>query len=128
MTIVIYRIITEFRLIQGVYDVEQKEFDWKWVLPKERNDQEMTGAGDCFGAVMFLHGLRAPLIQNPRARFYFTERGWNKVGRFVAGYARKKGFLMQVIRRKNPSASQIVYQDDLQMALLPSNGWKRKER
>jgi hypothetical protein len=39
LTIVIYRIITEFRLIQGVYDVEQKEFDWKWVLPKERNDQ-----------------------------------------------------------------------------------------
>jgi hypothetical protein len=85
----------------------------------------MTRAADCFGAVMFLHGLRAPLIQNPRARFYFTERGWNKVGRFVAGYARKKGFLMQVIRRKNPSASQIVYQDDRQMALLPSNGWKR---
>jgi hypothetical protein len=74
----------------------------------------------------FLHGLRAPLIQNSRARFYFTERGWDKVGRFVASHARKKGFLMRVIRRKNPSASQIVYQDDLQIALLVSNGWKKK--
>ena len=35
-------------------------------------------------------------------------------------------FLTQVIRRKNPAASQIVYQDELQIALLPSNGWKRK--
>jgi hypothetical protein len=29
-----------------------------------RND----GAGDCFGPVMFLRGLRAPLIQNPGRR------------------------------------------------------------
>jgi hypothetical protein len=123
---VIYRIITEFRLIQGEYDREQKEIDWKWVLPKEREYQVMIGAGVCFGEIMFLHGLRAPLIQNRRARFYFTERGWDKVGRFVARHARRKGFLTQVIRRKNPAASQIVYQDELQIALLPSNGWKRK--
>lgn len=124
----IYRIITEFRMIQGVYDPEQKEYDWNWVLPKEHEYQEMTGAGDCFAEVMFLRGLRAPLIQNSRARFYFTERGWNKVGRFVAAHARKKGFLMRVIRRKNPAASQIVYQDALQIALLHSNGWKGKAR
>ena len=124
----IYRIITEFRLIQGVFDPDGNELDWNWVLPKEREDQEMTGAGACFGAIMFLHGLRAPLIQNSRARFYFTERGWDKVGRFVASHARKKGFLMRVIRRKNPSASQIVYQDDLQIALLVSNGWKKGVR
>jgi hypothetical protein len=44
----------------------------------------MTGAGDCFGEIMFARGLRAPLIQNQRARFNFAERGWDKVGRFVA--------------------------------------------
>jgi hypothetical protein len=120
---VIYRIITEFRMIQVGYDPAQKEFVAQWVVPKERAYQEMTGAGDCFGQIMFACGLRAPSIQNPRARFYFTERGWDKVGRFVAGYARKKGFLMRVIRRKNPPASQIVYQDDFQIALLHS---KRK--
>jgi hypothetical protein len=125
---VIYRIITEFRMIQGVYNPEQKEYDWNWILPKEHEYQEMTGAGDCFGEIMFLRGLRAPLIQNLRARFYFTERGWDKVGRFVAGHARKKGFLMRVIRRKNPSASQILYRDALQIALLHSNCWKGKVR
>src|SRR5260370_21618805 len=88
----------------------------------------MTGAGDCFGDIMFARGLRAPLIQNPRARFYFTERGWDRVRRFVASDAQKKGFLMRVIRRKNPPASQIVYQDDFQIALLHSNKQKVRGR
>ena len=118
----IYRIITEFKMIEVGYDPAQNEFVAQWVVPK-REYQEMTGAGECFGQIMFACGLRAPSIQNPRARFYFTERGWDKVGRSVAGYARKKGFLMRVIRRKNPPASQIVYQDDFQIALLHS---KRK--
>jgi len=122
----IYRIITEFRMVQGEYDPKKREFVWQWVVPEAREDQEMTGAGDCFGDIMFARGLRAPLIQNPRARFYFTERGWDRVGRFVASDAQKKGFLMRVIRRKNPPASQIVYQDDFQIALLHSN--KKKER
>ena len=125
----IYRIITEFRMIEGgSYDPAQKKYDWNWVLPEEHEYRKMTGAGDCFAEIMFLHGLCAPLIQNSRARFYFTERGWDKVGRFVAAHARKKGFLMRVIRRKNPPASQIVYQDALQMALLHSDGWKGKVR
>jgi hypothetical protein len=108
-------------------DPNQKEVVWQFVLPATREDQKMTGAGTCFGNIMFMHGLPAPLIQNPRARFYFTERGWNKVGRFVTSEARKKGFVMRVIRQKNPAASQIVYRDDLQVALLPMN-WKRKDR
>ena len=87
----IYRIITEFRLIQGVFDPDGNELDWNWVLPKEREDQEMTGAGACFGAIMFLHGLRAPLIQNSRARFYFTERGWDKIALLVSNGWKKKG-------------------------------------
>jgi hypothetical protein len=126
LLVVIYRIITEFRLIQCGYDPEQKEIVSRWVVPEERAYQEMTGAGDCFGEIMFARGLRAPLIQNPRARFYFTERGWDKVGRFVARDAREKGFVMRVIRRKNPSASQVVYQDDVQIALLHSNRERRK--
>jgi hypothetical protein len=125
---VIYRIITESRMVQGEYDPEQGEFVWQWVVPKAREDRVMTGAGQCFGNIMFARGLRAPLIQNPRARFYFTERGWDKVGRFVASDARKKGFLMRVIRRKNPPASQIVYQDDFQIALLHSNRMKQMGR
>jgi hypothetical protein len=104
--------------MQGKYDPEKREFVWQWVVPEAHEDQKMTGAGDCFGDIMFARGLWAPLIQNPRARFYFTERGWEKVGKFVASDARQKGFLMRVIRRKNPPASQIVYQDDFQVALL----------
>lgn len=124
----IYRIITDFRMVQGTFDPEQREFVSQWIVPEKREYQRMTGAGDCFGDIMFAHGLRAPLIQKPRARFYFTERGWDKVGRFVASEAQRRGFLMRVIRRKNPPASQIAYRDDLQIALLHSKAWKRRNR
>jgi hypothetical protein len=36
-------------------------------------------------------GLQAPNISNRRARFYFTERGWQKTGRLVAAEARRRG-------------------------------------
>ena len=57
-------------MVRGRYDPEQKEFVSQWIVPEEREYQRMTGAGRCFGDVMFAHGLRAPLIQKPRARFY----------------------------------------------------------
>jgi len=63
--------------------------------------------------------LRAPNISNRRARFYFTERGWKKIGRFVATKAGRAGYVVKVIRRKQPGRSQIVYRDDLQVAILP---------
>ena len=71
------------------------------------------------GAVMKRHGLSSPQVSNPRARFYFTERGWAKVGRRVAAEAKRAGHVVKVIRRKQPERSQIVYRDELQLALLP---------
>jgi hypothetical protein len=64
-------------------------------------------------------GLQAPNISNRRARFYFTERGWQKTGRVVAAEARRRGEVVKVIRRKQPRRSQI-YRDDLQVAILPT--------
>jgi hypothetical protein len=63
--------------------------------------------------------LKAPDVTNPRARFYFTETGWSKVGKIVAANAQRQGRIVKVIRRKNPEASQIVYQDALQVAIIP---------
>jgi hypothetical protein len=63
--------------------------------------------------------LNYPDISEPRARFYFTENGWCKVGRFVAVNARREDRVVRVIRRKNPHKSQIVYKDELQVAILP---------
>jgi hypothetical protein len=63
--------------------------------------------------------LKAPRITNPRARFYFTEAGWEQVGKTVAANARREERVVKVIRRKNPEASQIVYQDALQVAIIP---------
>ncbi|MEJ2375193.1 MAG: hypothetical protein P8Y71_07115 [Pseudolabrys sp.] len=82
---------------------------------------------ETFGAEMDRRGLRAPPLSQPRARFYFTERGWAQVGRHVAAAARRDGYVVKVIRRKQPRRSQVVYRDDLQVALLPGRGAGRGE-
>ena len=60
---------------------------------------------------------------NRRARFYFTEKGWDLYGRDMCkeaydwGY--RNGHNITVIRRKNPRRGEVVYRDDIQVALLP---------
>jgi hypothetical protein len=88
-------------------------------------------AGPLMGGFMAgLEGfaLNMPDIKNPRTRFYFTEKGWREVGRFVVAEARREGHRVRVWRRKNPLRSQVVYQDKLQVAILPRKGVARKGR
>jgi hypothetical protein len=63
-----------------------------------------------------------PDIANARARFWFTELGWDRFGRALVGEGRRQGYVVKVIRRKNPRRSQVVYADEWQMALLPRKG------
>lgn len=71
-------------------------------------------------------GIRAPIgFDHRKARFYFTEEGWRQVGRLIAVEAREKGHSVRVIRRKEPRPSQVVFRDQLQLALLPSRNAKR---
>ncbi|MEN9936179.1 MAG: hypothetical protein RLZZ387_2758 [Chloroflexota bacterium] len=63
--------------------------------------------------------LTMPRVTNSRARFYFTDAGWEQVGKGVAANARREGRVVKVIRRKNPHPSQIVYRDALQVAIVP---------
>jgi hypothetical protein len=56
---------------------------------------------------------------NRRARFYFTEAGWQKIGRAVLMDARRCGIMVRVIRLKNPPLSQAIYRDKWQVAILP---------
>jgi hypothetical protein len=63
--------------------------------------------------------LKYPTITNRRARFYFTEAGWQKVGRLIVARARQRGVMLRVLQGKEPRKSQIVYADELQVAILP---------
>ena len=56
---------------------------------------------------------------NQKARFYFTEKGYHECGKDFIEEAREYGQILQVIKRKNPKKSQIVYQDEYQVAILP---------
>jgi hypothetical protein len=85
----------------------------------------MLGAGSTLGEMMWELHLPAPDFDNPRARFWFTERGWDRFGRALAGEGRRRGYVVKVIRRKNPRRSQIVYADEWQVALLTAKGKPR---
>jgi hypothetical protein len=74
------------------------------------------------------NGVHAPGIGNRRARFYFTQTGWEKVGRRLATEAKRHGHSVEVIRRKEPRESQVVYRDELQIAVLPTRAEKRRSR
>lgn len=67
-------------------------------------------------------GIRAPRrLNNAKVRFYFTEKGWRRAGRLIAVEARDRGHVVRVICRKEPRASQVVFRDELQLAVLPSS-------
>jgi len=58
-------------------------------------------------------------VTNKKARFYFTEKGYKKFGKSIIESAIKEKQILQVIKRKNPKKSQIVYEDEYQVAILP---------
>ena len=71
-------------------------------------------------------GVRSPArLNNHKVRFYFTEKGWRQAGRLIAVEARERGHTFRVIRRKEPNPSQVVFRDELQIAVLPSRRTKR---
>jgi hypothetical protein len=115
----IYRILVDYpdpqhALLRWMLEIAELPIPWS-----KRVERRLTGGS--FGplaAVMFERGLRSPSIGNRRARFYFTERGWRKVGRHVTAEARRLGHVVKVIRRKEPERSQIIYRDALQVAIL----------
>jgi hypothetical protein len=85
-----------------------------------QEDRRRTGPGYAYLAdVMVERGMHGPTIENRWARFYFTERGWQAVGRHVAAEARRLGHQVQVLKQKDPEPSRIIYTDQLQLAILP---------
>jgi hypothetical protein len=114
----IYRILIN----ESYRDWDEEKGVWYW-----RGGGELKGASHGLSGLMWALELPAPLITNPRARFYFTELGWRRIGRVLASEAKKRGHVVQVIRRKNPRRSQIVFADSLQMAVLPAKGKKGSE-
>jgi hypothetical protein len=104
-----------YRILTGV------THEW-WDATRETYVREllpMLGAGSTLAGLMWELHLPAPDLTNDRVRFWFTERGWDRFGRALASEGRRRGYVVKVIRRKNPRRSQIVFADAWQVALLP---------
>ena len=71
--------------------------------------------------------LIMPHLQNPKARFWFTEAGWRRYGAPLAARIRDQGVPFTVLREKNPSDARVVYRDRWQVALLPPRPEGRAE-
>jgi hypothetical protein len=66
------------------------------------------------------HGGTSPAHpRDPRLCLYFTELGWERIGRAVAVQARRLGHEVKVRRQRQPDASRIVHRDELQVAVMP---------
>jgi hypothetical protein len=85
----------------------------------------MRGISYYVGELLDENGIKSPDISNRRARFYLTQAGWDKIGRRLAAEAKRHGRSVKVIRRKDPKESQVVYRDELQIAVLPARVEKR---
>lgn len=104
-----------YRILTGTHD------EWRDAARQAytRTPLPMMGAGTTLGGMMWELRLPAPDITNARTRFWFTERGWDRFGRELAAEGRRQGYVVKVVRRKNPRRSRIVYTDAWQVALLP---------
>ena len=81
-----------------------------------------TGSFSCaLNNEMLAMGFKAPKVKhlNPRAKFYFTEWGWEVFGRKLYTIAIQKGYSPKVIRLKNPKRCDVVYVDSYKVAILP---------
>jgi hypothetical protein len=99
--------------------VDGRIWEWdnvaeEWLLIKHR----LMGAYQA-GVVEGWRDLPKPALTNKRARFYFTVRGWHEIGQHVYAAARQRGHVVSVLRRREPAASQVVYRDAWQVAILP---------
>lgn len=75
---------------------------------------------DAINDLMIACGLRTPPAVNTRARFWFTERGYDVVGRDIVRFLSSKGENVRVLQKKNPKRSDVVWGDCYQIALLPT--------
>jgi len=63
--------------------------------------------------------LAAPKHRIPsNARFYFTEKGWDEIGRYVIAAARRTGQRYRVLATKEKNLN-VIFRDEFQVAGQP---------
>ncbi len=112
-------LILRIRVDGRIWDYDEIAEEWRVIRERLMGPIAAGLTGE------YWRGLPAPRITNPRARFYFTELGWHLVGQHVYAEAVRRGHVVSVIRRREPPASQVVYRDEWQVAILPGDGRAR---
>jgi hypothetical protein len=97
-----------------------------WGLRKNKGWDFGRFGGCYFSAALGMSGLKSPTnIKNEKTRFYFTELGYKTFGPDIIKDAKENKVTLRVIRLKNPDKSQIVYEDEYQVAILPAKKNKK---
>jgi len=96
----------------------------------DRNNEVHTDVvieciNEWFSTKMTDYGLKAPYKINMRTRFWFTERGWERVGKVIMKELNSLGANVKVKKRKNPKMSDVYWCDSYQVALLPRKKGKK---
>jgi dTDP-4-amino-4,6-dideoxygalactose transaminase len=74
---------------------------------------------EAVNTMMLAAGLRVPSYIHPRAKFWFTELGYNVVGKEIVRFLSLKGENVRVLKKKNPKRSDVAWGDAYQLAVLP---------
>jgi hypothetical protein len=113
-----------------IYRILAESWPFAWDEPTQSFRELRFGPlrGGWVAALPGPWDMKSPRLKHPRTRFFFTERGWRELGKAIVAHSRREGRTVRVVRRKNPRPSQIVYQDELQVAILPNKAVKRKPR
>lgn len=84
----------------------------------------IMGAADTSWAEV-LRGPNKPIPSN--TRFFFTEKGWEEVGRHTVAGCKQQGQHVKVIAVKESSVN-VVWGDEYEVAVQPKRSRSRKNR
>mgnify|MGYP007123700038 CR=1 FL=1 len=111
-----------------IYRVVAADFSDEELRKLARRMKRRQARHPSFGGAFCTAGIAmdVPLpkknLDHPRARFWFTEKGWKRSRQIMLTDMKERGVPFKVLCQKNPKRSQIVYQDEFQVAILPLKG------
>lgn len=122
-----------FRRIEIIYVIGRHKVSTPLTqLPRKKymwQDIWVKSGLNPFGFLLNFYGVNAPnnIHTNKKIKFFFTEKGWNKVGRQILKIVKQVKLQHRVLSIKEKSVD-IIYRDKLQVAVRPRKASSNKAK